>query len=218
MINYLKKIYQDYILDKSIIKPWLNDEFLYELKKINSRIDPKRNFILKQFLLKSLMANGNVAEFGVYKGASALFIAEIIKNENRKLFLFDTFCGSPKSSKFDLRKEKDYYDDVLFGDVKNKFSIYNNVHFFKGLLPDTIPDDLGELCFAHIHLNLYNSTLKTLESIYEKIALNGIILIEDYGLKQCKGVKKAVDQFLKSKSQNRNLVYLPTCQAVYFKE
>ena len=49
----------------------------------------------------------------------------------------------------------------------------------------------------HLNLDVHNITLYYLKKLYEKIVYNGIILLDDYGIKA--GATKAVDIFLKNK-------------------
>ena len=215
----LKKLSQ-YIARKRfrnhIIQPWNSPEFIKQLAVTGARLDNERNHVLREFLEHALKLSGDVAEFGVYKGGTARLIADIMSNSGRKLHLYDTFEGSPKKSAKDTGNRKVFYQDVDMKELTDKFTMHNFVAFHKGLLPQSInSEDFKELCFAHLHLNLYEGTKGTLDYIFRKMTEKGIILIEDYGIIECSGVRKAVDEFCIQ--NNTKLIYLPTCQGVIIK-
>lgn len=213
MFGRLSQLITELRFKKHLFRPWEKNIFRDFLAETNNRLSAERNFILKQLLENSLLIKGEVAEFGVYKGGTALLMAEIIKNSKKNLMLFDTFCGTPKSLQKEFEKRKVHYKDVTLKSVQARFQGNPKVAFFEGKLPKSIPQEMPDLAFVHFHLNLYESTIKTLERIYPYISKDGIILFEDYGINECIGVKHAVDEFFRLKL--KNLVYLPTGQAFY---
>ncbi len=215
----LKKLSQ-YIARKRfrnhIIQPWTSSEFKEQLVRARSRLDNERNHILREFLQHALKQQGDVAEFGVYKGGTAWLMAEIMQKTDKKLHLYDTFEGSPEKSGNDVGERKVFYRDVSLKELKDQFHTFSFVNFHAGLLPDSIGSaDFTQLCFAHLHLNLHEGTRGTLDYIFSKVVDKGIILIEDYGIIECSGVRKAVDEFCES--NELKLIYLPTCQGVIIK-
>jgi len=63
-------------------------------------------------LLWLSLFNGDIAEVGVYQGGSAKLICEA-RNENKVLYLFDTFEGLPTPGKFDGSFKKGKYNTSL---------------------------------------------------------------------------------------------------------
>lgn len=155
--------------------------------------------ILREKLQEVKNIEGEIAEIGVYEGASACIIREEIKD--KELYLFDTFNGLPdKLTKDDPESytvghcatSKDHVE-LLMKDEKDVFII-------EGIFPDTadiIKDK--KFAFVHIDTDIYQSTKDSLEYLYPKMIKDGLILIHDYPAH--KGVKIAVDNFLKDKEE-----------------
>lgn len=194
-----------------------NDEQHKELfKKAHLRLTPERAFVLINALQHALVIQGDVIEMGVYKGSSAYLIANTMLYSGKKLHLFDTFEGTPKHSEKDNFPREGLYSDTSVESVRKFLEEFDFLEFHQGLIPDIFVDFADQkYSFAHIHLNLYESTFGALEYIYDKMNTGGIILVEDYGLVKCAGVKLAVDNFMQSK--NLNVIHLPTSQGMIIK-
>ena len=55
--------------------------------------------------------------------------------------------------------------------------------------------DQVRLCFAHLDVDLYRSVTDCLTFIWPRLAVGGVIVIDDYGFESCPGAKSAVDEF-----------------------
>jgi hypothetical protein len=141
---------------------------------------------------------GDIAEVGVYKGASAKIIC--MAKKLKKLYLFDTFKGLPKISKYD-EKEK-YFEAQYISDykeVKKYLSIYKNVYIYKGIFPQTAKAIKNNtFSFVHLDVDIYKSTLDSLKFFYSKMNKGGIIMSHNYG--NSRGVRKAFNDFFKTRS------------------
>lgn len=143
--------------------------------------------------------SGNIAEVGVYKGASAYLISHFKKE--RQLYLFDTFNGLPELSEYDSSFFKKGAYSGNKQAVENLLSNFENIYVTKGLFPETA-GVIKEKKFGFLHLDvdLYQGTKDSLEFFYPRMTERGIILIHDYwGFSE--GVKKAVDDFFKDKPE-----------------
>jgi O-methyltransferase len=139
---------------------------------------------------------GDLAEVGVYKGASAKLICEA--KEDRPLHLFDTFEGIPNVDKIDVSNfYKGQYANSL-DDVRTYLSAYSNIYFYKGIFPSTSkPTENKKFSFVHLDVDTYNSTLECLKFFYPRMSKGGIIISHDYINKE--GVKSAFDGFFADK-------------------
>lgn len=84
----------------------------------------------------------------------------------------------------------------LFSDIK-----YNrkHVHFYKGWFEDTMSkavNKIHQIAFLHIDGDWYSSVKTSLDYLYPKVSLGGIVAIDDYGYYE--GCTKAVDEFVKN--------------------
>jgi hypothetical protein len=142
---------------------------------------------------------GDVAEIGVYEGASAKLICEV--KGNKTLHLFDTFEGIPNVGSID---SKLFYKGQYLAsekDVRRYLKSYKNIYFYKGTFPETITQVIKykKYSFVHIDVDTYKSTKDALIFFYPRMNKGGIILCHDYA--SAKGVKKAIDDFFKKKPE-----------------
>lgn len=175
-------------------------------RKINN-LEPwdntRRDMII--LLLRTILENkvdGELAELGVYKGNTAKLIHHYIPE--RKLHIFDTFTGFPAESaqaeqeNTYLKVSATHFADTSLKMVKKNIAAQNdNVSFYQGYFPETIPEGFREKKFAFIHLDadLYKPILDGLNFFYPLLSKNGLILIHDYNA--WPGARKAVDEFTK---------------------
>jgi O-methyltransferase len=154
-------------------------------------------------LLRSIVASnikGDIVEIGVYKGFTAKLIHYYIPE--RSLHLFDTFEGFTDKSVISEQKNINYqiqashFSDTALDMVKRHISPKNNnICFYKGYFPDSIPDHFATLRFAFVHLDadLYEPTIEGLKFFYPRMSEKGMIVIHDYNA--WPGARKAVDEF-----------------------
>jgi O-methyltransferase len=155
---------------------------------------------------------GDMAEVGVYQGASAKLLCEA--KGDKLLHLFDTFEGLPKASEKDgaVHSEKQY--NCSLESVRSYLQAYDNVRFYKGRFPDLAgPLENSRFSFVHFDVDLYESTLACLEFFYPRMIVGGVMLSHDYSI--LAGVRKAVDEFLCNKPEKA--VELPSTQCMIVK-
>lgn len=146
----------------------------------------------------ALKIKGDFAEVGVYRGGSALIIAKT--KLNKRLYLFDTFEGLPKTQKIDKYVESKTMIGQFEG-VRDKLKNYPKIFFYKGLFPDSAKGiENKKFSFVHLDVDLYKSTKDCLEFFYPRMTRGGIILTHDYPF--LPGVKKAFDDFFSDKPES----------------
>jgi O-methyltransferase len=139
---------------------------------------------------------GDLAEVGVYRGASAKLICKA--NGNKTLHLFDTFEGLPAVEAIDQPQFNKGQFASSFDDVKNYLKDHENVYFYKGLFPGTAtPVEDKKFSFVHFDVDTYESTRSCLEFFYSRMNRGGIILSHDYI--SAAGVRRAFDEFFSDK-------------------
>lgn len=194
------------------------NEMLFKAAQL--RISYERGHLLKEFIRCSEKIPGDAAEMGVYKGNSAYVLADIITSwdNEKKLYLFDTFQGTPATeSQYDNQTRNGQYADTNISGVMTFLEPFKEkVIPVAGLIPDSFHDVLSaSWSFVHVHLNLYQSTMDALEYAFPRLSRGGILFIEDYGLESCAGVKYAVDEFCLNKGVV--VMALPSGQGVIIK-
>lgn len=108
----------------------------------------KQNFSQYRFWYTHIKKNahkndGNIFEFGVYKGRSLITAALILKkiNSKKKIYGFDSFSGFPSISKFDDLKQfqnKKYFSKDFYNEYKNFIKLKKNLTKKKYLTPKNI--------------------------------------------------------------------------------
>jgi hypothetical protein len=149
---------------------------------------------------------GDVAEFGVFKGGTARLLCEV--KGSRPLHLFDTFDlfgGMPAVQKgIDIHRQGDFKEAKL-NDVKTLLADFPDVNFYPGFFPDSAKS-LGErntrFSFVHLDVDIYQSTLDGLKFFYPRLSPGGMLVSHDYRFLQCKGVRKAFDEFFSDKPES----------------
>jgi cephalosporin hydroxylase len=193
--------------DKLVLSDKDNFELFYFVAK--SVLDDKRTLLgydrlltiwkVINYVAKNAI-NYAVAEIGVYKGGSSLFIAESFKEYgvNAPVYCFDTFTGHPNNlSQYDVFHVKGGFGDVVFKDVQKYLSQCDNITIVQGDFRETSKTLLEmKYGFVHIDVDTYLPTLKCLTYFGERLVDNGVILLDDFNSPTCLGVKKAVTDYL----------------------
>ena len=141
---------------------------------------------------------GALAELGVWRGITSLFIRSQAKQ--RPLYLFDTFAGFPGKDKTDGR-----FRDTGVELVRRRIGDCSNVFFRCGTFPETA-GGLESECFAFVLIDVdkYEPTLEGLKFFYPRVAPGGYIFLHDYNNSaesEC-GVLRAVSEFLMEKPEH----------------
>jgi hypothetical protein len=172
---------------------------------------------------------GCLVECGTWKGGAAALMALANLNHGstrRKIHLFDSFVGAPEPDELvdgetavrearkvgagttgklvpvheaddwggSLEVNKELLEQTIGYDP-------NYLHYHKGWFQVTLPneaDEVGEIAILRLDGDWYASTRVCLEHLYDKVVRGGFIIVDDYGCYE--GCKKAVDEFMKTKS------------------
>lgn len=165
-----------------------------------------------------LELEGDMAEVGVYAGASARILCEL--KGDKQLFLFDTFEGLPANTSQDGNVHTEHRYTCSLESVQKYLLDYDNVQFFKGIFPDSATtEEATEIladrtyCFVHFDVDLYEGTKACLEYYYPRMMSGGIMLSHDYSI--LRGVKQAFDEFVSEIPEG--LVEFPSTQCMIVK-
>lgn len=162
---------------------------------------------------------GDIIECGVWKGGSMMVAAYTLLKlgrATRHLYLFDTYEGLPKpDEKLDVdiwgnrgidgwlphRKTDESSDwalatiDEVRSNLEGTGYPSNLLHFIKGMVEKTIPENAPEsIALLRLDTDWYSSTLHELVHLFPRLSRNGVIIIDDYG--HFKGARKAVDEYI----------------------
>lgn len=175
--------------------------------KLETLISDDRLFNICSYAARCKNLEGDMAEFGVFRGGSLEMIAEM--NPNKTVWGIDSFEGLPKATDHDNFHKKGDFKETSFSDLKGYFHLTRpNVELIKGFSPfDKLNPDI-KYCFVHIDVDLYNSVWEGLDFFYPRMVEGGIIILDDYGFESTEGAKKATDEFCQGiKSFHAELKY-----------
>ena len=148
----------------------------YIIEKMGSAIPFPTTKELMKFALRNSLPDGNILEFGVFRGGSIRFIAKVLRH--RMIYGFDSFRGLPEEWPSWVR-----YSDGF--DLRGKIPrVPKNVILYEGYFKDRIPKFLEEsgdrIAFMHIDCDLYSSTKDIFDLLYERIVPGTIIGFDEY--------------------------------------
>lgn len=178
-------------------------------------------FYLVEYLRKSLLAPGDVCEFGVAEGATSALLANEILDSQRSLWLYDSFEGLPKPSEKDTLLNDIFqlgqigaYEGLMAWPVEKvqkrleavRFPL-NRARIVPGFLSErsALP---SKVCFAYVDFDFYEPTLLALNLLDSRLSNGGSILLDDYGYFSS-GPETATQEFLQSKQGQYQLALPP---------
>jgi O-methyltransferase len=157
---------------------------------------------------------GDLVETGVWRGGACIFMRAILKayaDTTRTVWVADSFAGLPPPNAADYQPDAGdmhhTYGDFLAvsrREVEENFRRYNlldgQVRFLEGWFKDTLPKaPIGRLAVLRLDGDMYESTIQTLEALYDKLSCGGFVIIDDYCLGPC---RQAVTDFRSGKCIN----------------
>lgn len=169
---------------------------------LETLLDYQRLSMLLAALEETNAFDGDVIEFGTFRGGSAGVVLLNLGN-GQTLHVCDSFEGMPETVAEDNFHKKGDFSHTGAGRVAYGLGkISGNFKMHKGFFRDTIPELVKEnLTFsvAHIDADLYESVRESLEYCYPRMTTGGIVIFDDYGAPTCLGARKAIDEFFADK-------------------
>lgn len=118
--------------------------------------------------------SGAFVEVGVYQGGTAWHLTELCKEQNRPIFLYDTFEGIPYTSDMDYHKVGDF-NDTDYETVKNALPYATVV---KGLFPASAVE-MPPIAFLHLDCDQYQSVVDSIAYLKDNLVPGCIIWFDD---------------------------------------
>jgi O-methyltransferase len=154
---------------------------------------------------------GDVVECGVWKGGN-IMLARMICPE-RICWLFDTFAGMTEPGPHDKKKSGRMAAEIMalkpdkrmsyasIEEVRDGFHReglldLTRLRFVQGDVCDTlkVPENIPErIALLRLDTDWYESTKASLEVLYPRLEIGGIMIVDDYG--HWMGARKAVQEY-----------------------
>lgn len=156
-------------------------------------VESRRTMLTYDRLLTLWQAAGNVArlrlpavEVGTFQGGSAALIAQALRasaGEALPLHVVDTFEGHLDDTfrEHDHEVQRGKFRTARYDDVRDFLAQFDGVHVYQGDASRVItgwPERRYGL--LHIDVDLYQPTLDCLEYFEPRLAVGGIIVVDDY--------------------------------------
>ena len=143
---------------------------------------------------------GDFIETGVWRGGSCIFMNAILRaygSTDRNVYVCDSFQGlpPPKDHEYPVDRGDTHHTApflaVSLEQVQQNFEGYDlltdQVKFVKGWFSDTLPVlDVAQLAILRLDGDMYESTIVALENLYPKLSVGGYVIVDDYGLPNCR--------------------------------
>jgi len=146
----------------------------------------------------------NIAEIGVYRGGTSLFLAkaaEAIGLESFSVFSFDSFEGHSEKD-VEARVDAQLHKPGLFGDVdaedvRKYLGGSEHIELFANRFQDACHHvDSLDFHLVHLDVDLFAPTRFALSFFANRLVPGAWIVVDDYGVSTCPGVVSAVEEFL----------------------
>ncbi|WP_325060501.1 TylF/MycF/NovP-related O-methyltransferase [Vitreimonas sp.] len=162
----------------------------------------------------NLLPHQNIAEFGSYRGGSALFMAHLLRRlyPRARLFAFDTFEGMPKvNDAADLHEAGDFSDSDLSGLLQARLgSSLPQLHIVQGLVQETFAASKAralQFGLAHFDMDIYEPTVFAQEQMWPLMCKGGYYVYDDATVSSCIGAMQAVEDLIRLRGLHSEQAY-----------
>jgi hypothetical protein len=165
---------------------------------------------------------GDFVECGVWRGGGSMLAAKTFHkagDTGRKLYLYDTYRGMSEPAEVDVSRRgedaREEWKKARKGEINTWCyssieEVRKNMHstgyppekvvFVEGEVEETIPGIIPEeISILRLDTDWCQSTYHELVHLYPRLAVNGILFVDDYGMWQ--GARKAVDRYLQEQGK-----------------
>jgi O-methyltransferase len=166
-------------------------------------------------VIESVIGNnvpGDIMETGVWRGGAGIMARAVLAAYgvgDRRVILADSFAGlpppNPETYPVDAGSAYHEYAElaVPLDEVKRNFAKFGlldeQVVFLPGWFKDTLATaPVQRLAVLRLDGDMYESTMQSLENLYDKVSTNGWIVIDDYEM--VPACRAAVHDYLASRN------------------
>jgi O-methyltransferase len=212
------------VIPSATYSPWLDDQnFQQILESVskNTLVDTYRLWELYQISHQLREVDGDVLEVGVWRGGSGALIADVIANQNKTIYLADTFMGVVLAGESDSVYIGGEHKDTSVEMVDEVFMRMGLTNYKKliGEFPKETSNEMisTNLSMVHIDVDVYSSAKGVWEWIQPYLGPRSIVVFDDYGFISCSGVTKFVNEIKEDSSYhfvhnlNGHAIFIKIC-------
>jgi hypothetical protein len=160
-------------------------------------------YLLLRFGLPQL-EQGDVIEFGSYKGGSAIFMGSLLRDfgSRARVFALDTYAGMPPTDAVrDLHSAGDFSDTSLDDFRRDLASakLGDVVVPVQGVFSDTLPGLLADgrrIALAHVDCDIYEGVKYAVIASRPHMVADGYFVFDDPLHGSCLGAMQAIEETL----------------------
>jgi hypothetical protein len=160
-------------------------------------------YLLLRFGLPQL-EQGDVFEFGSYKGGSAIFMGSLLRSSRSqaRVYALDTYAGMPPTDAVrDLHSAGDFGDTSLdeFKRDIDRAGLGDTVIPVKGIFSDTLPGLLAQgrrIALAHVDCDIYAGVKYAVMQSRPHMVPDGYFVFDDPLHGSCLGAMQAIEETL----------------------
>ena len=181
----------------------------------NDQVSEKETERILELAQECLDISGDFVEMGCYKGDTSLLLAEIVKASEKKLWIYDSFEGLPEKKEVDRSVMGVLFRGgelaVTKREVKQRFLRVNlpvpviKKAWFSELVENDLPE---QIAFAFLDGDFYESIKDSIKLVAPKMSDGGVMVVHDYTNPALPGVKRAVDEWMKKRTPQFEVVLL----------
>jgi predicted O-methyltransferase YrrM len=159
-------------------------------------------YLLLRFYLERVPF-GHVAEFGSYRGGSAMFMARVLQEvgSQARVYAFDTFAGMPVTNPdVDAHNTGDFAD-VDVEEVRAAIAAAGlaNLELVVGPFEQTAASALarnGPVALAHIDSDIESAIAFAYDAVKLHMVRGGYVVFDDATVASCLGATEAVEELV----------------------
>lgn len=220
-LDLLEKCVANTIYEDPAQDPWTGREFVSEKRDrgldwpsmAHTMIGVQRIANLRK-LCELVIENdvpGDFIETGIWRGGACILMRAILKAydiRDRSVWCADSFHGLPKPDPQNFPQDAgDRHHEfealaVTLEQVQANFMKYglldDQVKFLQGWFKDTLPSaPIKSLAILRLDGDIYQSTIESLQFLFDKLSVGGYVIIDDYGA--VSACRQAVTDFRNSR-------------------
>lgn len=177
---------------------------LKRVKLLSSQVNEREIDVITRELRAVLAAEvaGDVVEFGCFIGTTSVFLADILSNSERTLWLYDSFAGLPEKTDADYSPAGEQFQPgklfVTRKQLEHNLRRYRatKIHIKKGWFSELSERDVPDrIAFAFLDGDYYASILDPLRLIWSRLEPGACVVVDDYVNEALPGAARAVDEW-----------------------
>jgi hypothetical protein len=161
-----------------------------------------------------LALDGDFVECGTYEGYSMAVVLHYLQGlPGRRCWLYDLFDPTGAAGE---GQRLPAHSPALFDRVRRRFAHWPNVTVTRGKVPEVLDATTpARIAFLHIDMNNADAERGALERLFTRVAVGGMVVLDDYGWTGYQDQKHAADRF--AAEHGLSVLELPTGQGLLVK-